>query len=81
MERSAKLTQKGKEILQNVELGIKENRVKVCKGCLKDAVDKNMKARQSPPPEGWSAELWLCYRLRDNNRCPLGLPPISCQAN
>lgn len=77
--RYAELTPKGKEILRNVELGIKEIRVKVCKHCLKDAANKNIKAKSSPPPENWSAgaELWLCFRLRKDGKCPLDLPPIS----
>ncbi len=75
--RYAELTPKGKEILRNIELGIKEIRVKVCKDCLKDAVNKNKKAKSLPPPENWSAELWLCFRLRKDSKCPLGLPAIS----
>jgi len=75
--RYAELTPKGKEILRNIELGIKEIRIKVCKDCLKDAVSKNIRSKDSPPPENWSAELWRCYRLRSDNKCPLGLPPIS----
>jgi len=81
LERKAQLTSRGKRyvetILKKLDLGIEENRVRVCEDCLKNAVSKKIKSRESPPPENWSAELWLCYRLRRDGKCPLGLPAIS----
>jgi len=64
-------------LAKGLDLNLKRNRVKVCKDCLKDAVEKNQKAKQNPPPENWNAEVWLCYRLRERGECPLGLPSIS----
>ena len=62
---------------RDVESAIREIRIKTCQECLEDAVNKNIKAKSSPPPENWNAEVWLCFRLRKNGKCPFGLPPIS----
>jgi hypothetical protein len=63
---------------EEVKSIIKQNRIAICRECLKGAVDKNIKAKASPPPENWTAELWLCFRLRRDDKCPQDLPPISC---
>ena len=62
---------------EKLNLNLKKNRVAVCKDCLKDAVRKNSEAGQSPPPENWNAEIWLCFCLRGKKQCPLGLPPFN----
>lgn len=80
LERHVQLSSHGRRyverLLRNLDLGVKENRIKVCKECLRNAVSKNRKDKVDPP-ENWSAEFWLCYRLRRDGKCPLGLPPIS----
>ena len=63
----------------DVKSVMKKERIAICHECLKDAVDKNRKVKASPPPENWTAELWLCFRLRKVSKCPQDLPPISYQ--
>ena len=85
LERHVELTGRGRraveELVKKLDLGVKENRIRVCRECIKDAVQKNEEAKQSPAPLNWNAEWWLCCRLREGNQCPLDLPslnPILC---